>query len=72
MSSFSVLKPPINEKFIELCDEFMQKTFFDTHRANQDEIKNEWNYFKILLNNKMLEKTQISDYFSILREKMLY
>ncbi len=62
-------KPHINEKFIEICDEFLQKSFFETRDFNE-ELKKEWNYFKILLNNKLLEKTQINDYFSILKEKM--
>lgn len=60
----------INEKFIELCDEFINKSFF-ANRQNCEEIKKEWTYFKILLNNKMLEKQQVSDYFSILKEKIL-
>ena len=60
----------VNEKFIELCDEFINKSLFE-NRPYLEDIKKEWSYFKILLNNKMLEKQQISDYFSILKEKIL-
>lgn len=60
----------INDRFIDLCDEFLNKSFFET-RLDTDEIRKEWSYFRILLKNKMLDKSQISEYFSILREKSL-
>ena len=59
----------MNEKFIELCDEFL-RDFFESRRPNIEELRKEWIYFKILLNNRNLEKSQISDYFSILKEKI--
>jgi len=64
------LSHTMNERFIELCDEFL-KDFFES-RPNLDELKKEWTYFKILLNNRNLEKSQISDYFSILKEKIIF
>lgn len=62
---------PAIEKFIELCDEFL-KDFFDSKRPNVEELRKEWFYFKFLLSNRNLEKSKIEDYFSILKEKMLF
>lgn len=59
------------EKFIELCDEFL-KDFFDAKRPNVEELRKEWFYFKFLLSNRNLEKSKIEDYFSILKDKMLF
>lgn len=61
----------VNEKFIELCDEFINKSFFEK-RPHLEEIKKEWIYFKILLNNKMLDKQQISEYILKLKDKLLF
>ena len=60
----------MNEGFIELWDEFLKDLF--KSRPNLVQLKKEWTYFKILLNNRNLEKSQISDYFSILKEKIIF